>query len=65
MEGDPGVRCYHDPMTDSIAIARLNAEVARVVTNITPDVANLEEGGTDPPRSSSWVPVGDPQHSRS
>lgn len=49
MEGDPGVRCYHDPMTDSIAIARLNAEVARVVTNITPDVANLEEGGTDPP----------------
>ena len=49
MEGDPGVRCYHGPMADSIAIARLNAEAARVVTNITPDVANLEEGGTDPP----------------
>ena len=49
MEGGPGVRCYHDPMNDSIAIVRLNAEAARVVTNITPDVANLEEGGTDPP----------------
>lgn len=49
MEGDPGVRCYHGPMTDSIAIARLNAEAARVVTNITSDVANLEEGGTAPP----------------
>ena len=49
MEGGPGVRCYHGPMTDSIAIARLNAEAARVVTNITSDVANLEEGGTAPP----------------
>ena len=49
MEGDPGVRCYHGPMADSIAIARLNAEAARVVTNITSAVANLEEGGTDPP----------------
>ena len=49
MEGDPGVRCYHDTMTESIAIARLNAEAARVVTNITSDVANLEEDDTDPP----------------
>ena len=49
MEGGPGVRCYHGPMTDSIAIARLNAEAARVVTNITSDVANREEDGTDPP----------------
>jgi len=65
MEGDPGVRCYHGPMTDSIAIARLNAEAARVVTNITSDVANLEEERYRPSRSSSWVPVGDPQHSRS
>ena len=36
-------------MTDSIEIARLNAEAVRVVTNITSDVANLEEGGTAPP----------------
>ena len=49
MEGSPGVRCYHGLMTDSTAIARLNVEAARVVTNITPDVANLKEGGTDPP----------------
>lgn len=49
MEGSPGVRCYHGLMIDSIEIARLNAEAVRVVTNITSDIANLEEGGTDPP----------------
>lgn len=49
MEGGPGVRCYHGPMTDPIAIARLSTKVARGVTGITSDVANLEEGSTDPP----------------
>ena len=42
MEGSPGVRCYHGHMTGPIAIARLSTKVARGVTGITSDVANLE-----------------------